>query len=208
MKQEFFKIVVDKPQKELYSRRNEGKICCFWCCHPFDHRPIGMPVRHIKMKERYFLQGVYCSWACVNAANRDQKDFRMVQRSGMIYELARRWHGVSARRTAPPRLALKMFGGTMSIEEFRSPPEKEYVVQTPPVLEIVPDEQLVLAKAFGPVASMPATQTSIPLSDAYIPCGENKPPQYHVNKVTVAERRKRKRVSDLKKMGININKNN
>lgn len=196
MQVQHFKIVVDKPQKDLYTKRNEGRVCCFWCCHPFDHRPVGLPVRHVERKERFFLEGVFCSWACVNAENRSRADFRMVQRSGMIYELARRWHGVRATRTAPPRLALKMFGGPMTIEEFRSPPDPDYVLQKPPVLNVVPDEQILLSRAFGPTSSMPPSLSCPPTSEMQ--------QSYHVDKVTVAERRKRKRVADLKRMGIKM----
>jgi hypothetical protein len=100
-------------------------------------------------------------------------------------------------------MALKMFGGTMTIEEFRDPPEKEYVLQAPPVLYVIPDEQVLLARSFGPASSMPPAPSQPPLSDAHI---VDLAPRYHVDKVTVAERRKRKRAADLQRMGVKIKK--
>ena len=204
MRKEHFKIIVDRPHRELYTKPNMGRVCCYWCCHPFDHRPVGLPVRYIERKEHFYMQGVYCSWACVNAENRDRPDFRMVQRSGMIYELAKRWHGVIPSRTAPHRLALKMFGGPMTIEEFRNPPDADYMLQTPPVLNIIPDEQILLARTFGPAASIRPSQSNAPLPERQMETMDTTKPKYNVNKVTVAERRKRKRALDLKKMGVNI----
>ena len=68
---------------------------------------------------------------------------------------------------------------------------------------IIPDEQILLARTFGPAASIRPSQTSAPLPERETETVDTKP-KYNVNKVTVAERRKRKRALDLKKMGVNI----
>lgn len=92
----------------------------------------------------------------------------------------------------------------MTIEEFRNPPDADYMLQTPPVLNIIPDEQILLARTFGPAASIRPSQSNAPLPERQMETMDTTKPKYNVNKVTVAERRKRKRALDLKKMGVNI----
>jgi hypothetical protein len=93
-------------------------IACFWCCHRFDTQPIILPVRD--QGEYIQVMGNYCSPECAMAYL-----FDMHQDSYARWEqlsLLNRLYGQAVGgpiKPAPPRQILKMFGGPMSIEEYR-----------------------------------------------------------------------------------------
>ena len=104
---------------DFYTKKTD--ICCFWCCHPFDTPPFGIPIKYrcqkatfrFAEKERFILRGVYCSVECALADNWVYNDYRVTERQCWIKMLAKdlamfRWHGTT---TCPPRRALKMFRG-------------------------------------------------------------------------------------------------
>ena len=94
-------------------------IACYWCCHKFNNTPFGIPVRYCN--ERFHVYGCFCSLECCAAYNLDSKDAAddVWERSSLINMLARRLDYKNYVRPAPSRLALKLFGGHMEIEEFR-----------------------------------------------------------------------------------------
>ena len=98
-------------------------ICCWWCCHSFECTPCTLPVKYDPLRKRYTFSGIFCSWGCVKAYNFDKHDHKMSERSGLISMLVRELHSVEysiSLKTAPHRQCLKMFGGYMSIDEFRN----------------------------------------------------------------------------------------
>ena len=94
-------------------------VACFWCCHKFDTRPIVLPVRD--QGEYIQVQGNYCSPECAMAYL-----FDMPQDSYARWEqlsLLNRLYGPAVGgpiKPAPSRQILKMFGGPVSIEEYRN----------------------------------------------------------------------------------------
>lgn len=95
-------------------------IHCYWCCHKFNNTPFGIPVKYIN--ERFHVYGCFCSLECCAAHNLDSKDSSddIWERSSLINMLARRLGYKNHIKPAPSRLALKIFGGHMDVEEFRS----------------------------------------------------------------------------------------
>lgn len=91
---------------------------CHWCCHAFDGIPFGMPIRLVK--DKFFLQGNFCSLECATAFNFSNSD---VSNKWKIYDLinlfAIRCKYMNNIKCAPNHRVLKMFGGTVSIDEFR-----------------------------------------------------------------------------------------
>jgi hypothetical protein len=94
-------------------------IACFWCCHRFDSRPVILPVRD--QGEYIQVMGNFCSPECSMAYL-----FDMQQDSYARWEqlsLLNRLYGQAvggAIKPAPPRQVLKMFGGPVSIEDYRN----------------------------------------------------------------------------------------
>lgn len=95
-------------------------ICCYWCCHRFDGPPVGIPVKFVEGK--FHVCGCFCSLECAAAHNfaANESHDEIWERNYLLNMLSRRMGGATLVKPAPPRLALKMFGGYMDIEEFRA----------------------------------------------------------------------------------------
>lgn len=95
-------------------------LCCHWCCHRFDTQPFGLPVSYTGGV--FQATGCFCSLGCASAYNADScaSADDVFERQALINLLS--WKlGLGQRvRPAPPRLSLHMFGGHLSIDEFRA----------------------------------------------------------------------------------------
>lgn len=95
-------------------------ICCYWCCHKFDNAPFGIPVNF--SKNNFDVFGCFCSLECAAAYNFKMQENvdEMWERYNLINLLHRRLElDGKIVKPAPDRLALKMFGGHLDIDEFR-----------------------------------------------------------------------------------------
>ena len=93
---------------------------CWWCCHPFDGQALHLPHKYDDMRKRFETMGNFCSWGCMKTFNLDTNKTRAGVIGGNIVLLHKAMYGhVKSIKCAPNRFALKEFGGTLSIEEFR-----------------------------------------------------------------------------------------
>jgi hypothetical protein len=118
------KVVELLTDFEMKSKNEEWptstSICCYWCCNPFDSVPFGIPVKYID--DKFHVFGCFCNLECAAAYNfesGESHDERW-ERYHLINLLSHKIGHVDRVRAAPSRLALKMFGGYMDLEEFRS----------------------------------------------------------------------------------------
>lgn len=115
---------------------------CQWCCHKFENTPIGIPVKYVK--SRFYLKGVFCSFNCAAASIFDQGSSDMWEHYSLLNLLYKQVTGVDEVRKiplAPPRESLDLFGGPMTIEQFREDSwknERKYDVVVPPIVSLVP----------------------------------------------------------------------
>ena len=113
-------------------------IACYWCCHQFNNTPFGIPVRYTN--DRFHVYGCFCSLECAAAYNLDSKDASddVWERSSLINMLARQLDYKNYVKPAPSRLSLKMFGGHMDIQEFRTYCQSNKVINInfPPMMTI------------------------------------------------------------------------
>lgn len=108
----------------------DSDICCWWCCHPFSTVPIPAVKGYDDRRDSFALQGVFCSWSCAKAYLMDSGSRDWSRNTMYLCQLRRRVEGKLMPITpAPNRFFLKMFGGTMSIEEFRACGDSSTVVQ-------------------------------------------------------------------------------
>jgi hypothetical protein len=130
------KVVELLKEFEMKSRSEEWpastSTCCYWCCHAFNNAPYGIPVKYTEQCNtsntnggKFSVYGCFCSLECASAYNFDSSSETIDEkweRYNLINFLARRLGTESIGRVklAPNRLALKMFGGHMDIEEFRA----------------------------------------------------------------------------------------
>lgn len=114
-------------------------VHCYWCCSAFEGRPVGLPVRYRAGK--YHVVGCFCSLSCAAAYNFEQSGRNIsvdesLSRYGLLNALSRSLGGgTTPVRPAPDRLALGMFGGHLSIDEFReaSSTSTRCIVNNPPM---------------------------------------------------------------------------
>lgn len=87
-------------------------LWCFHDCHPFDWRPV--------------VDGeVYCSWACRKANLCESQSYHNQQALQNLPTKARHQSGLQGEiKRAPPRRALAVFGGPLSIADFRAYADK------------------------------------------------------------------------------------
>lgn len=95
-------------------------IACYWCCHKFDTPPFGIPVKFAD--EKFHVFGCFCSLECAAAYNLASKESidEVWERHNLINLLSKRIGYKNIVKPAPNRLALQMFGGHLTIEEYRS----------------------------------------------------------------------------------------
>lgn len=140
-------------------------IHCYWCCHRFYNHPYGIPLKYVN--NRFYVHGCFCSLECATAYNFGNGGSidEMWERYSLINMMAHRLFenneseendhkenghcddtctggsrssAIGMVRQAPHRLALAMFGGHLSIEEFRSycPSHRLTVINFPPMMTL------------------------------------------------------------------------
>jgi len=100
----------------------QTNIHCWWCCHQFDSHPIGIPTKYDKISKTYKVIGCFCSFECAFAHCRDKNKKVYLSDFRVFYEKVTGEDGrhILSIRPAPDKWILKMFGGELSIEEFRA----------------------------------------------------------------------------------------
>ena len=95
---------------------------CWWCCHPYESPTLHMPFNYDDKIKKFKTAGQFCSWSCIKAYALERYG---LNKGGLICqnltllkkhttgELTRTW-------PAPSRQTLKVFGGTLTIDEFRA----------------------------------------------------------------------------------------
>jgi hypothetical protein len=95
-------------------------IWCYNCCHPFKTQPLGLPVEY--RKTVFHVEGVFCSFECMKRFNSDQTSSIKYQRANLITLLRQKMYPnqPDCIKMALPKYLLKVFGGNLSIEQFRT----------------------------------------------------------------------------------------
>lgn len=108
-------IVVNKDN---WATNNENT--CLWCCHSFKNKPYGIPFKYNNNK--FYVNGCFCTLECAAAYNFSEEKYiqDIWECYNLINLLSNKINYKSIVKLAPNRTALKMFGGNMEIDEFRS----------------------------------------------------------------------------------------
>lgn len=118
--------------------------CCFWCCHPFSWTASILPVSYDAYETMYACEGHFCSPECALAylySDPGMSDVTRWTRHALLSDLYRTLYTTRDLLPAPPRATLRMFGGPLSIEQFRqhtSFGDEIVAVQLPPLRLHVP----------------------------------------------------------------------
>lgn len=100
-------------------------LCCHCCMQMHTSTPAALPVECTYHHNTIVISFIhaFCDWHCVRAYNRSLTDVNMTKRETLIALAAKHIHKVPLTSTihpAPSRLALNVFGGSMSREQFNS----------------------------------------------------------------------------------------
>jgi len=128
-----------KESSELKKLPDHSDSACFWCCHTFTHRPVILPIRDTG--EYIQVTGNFCSPECATSYLFDmrQDSHTRWEQLSLLYRL----YGEVCKghiRPAPPRSVLSLFGGTLSIQEYRMLLQSQKVrvdIHLPPMVSIL-----------------------------------------------------------------------
>ena len=132
-------LVQFKDSSEVKQLPMQSDAACFWCCHTFTHRPVVLPIRDTG--EHLLVTGNFCSPECATSYL-----FDMRQDSHTRWEqfaLLHRVYGDACQGTiypAPTRNSLALFGGSLSIQEYRALIRSHKVrvdIHLPPMVSIL-----------------------------------------------------------------------
>jgi hypothetical protein len=129
--------LIDHNTKNKLIKKTD--ICCWWCCHQFKNSPIGLPIKH--ENSQFFVKGCFCSFNCALSYNNDSNSDNSSEYESLLYLLFKKMNNATEFKEiqeAPPRESLKMFGGLLSIDEFRNSFDIKYEIIYPPMLAIIP----------------------------------------------------------------------
>lgn len=89
---------------------------CWWCCHSFEWESLHFPYAFVS--NVFYTTGHFCSWGCMKAYAIERGKF---EACSLITLLRKRTEGkITPIKMAPKRYCLEMFGGDVTIDEFRS----------------------------------------------------------------------------------------
>lgn len=137
---EVMKEILGRTKKPTYTPTTS----CFWCCHAFPHTPCVLPISYDAYETMYTCEGHFCSPECALAylyAEPTVADGTRWTRHALLNDLYRSLYTKRDLLPAPPRATLRMFGGPLSIEQFREQTafgEEVLSVQLPPLRLHIP----------------------------------------------------------------------
>lgn len=132
-------LVQFKGASDVKTLPATSDAACFWCCHTFDHRPVVLPIRDTG--EHLLVMGNFCCPECAYAYLFDMRQDAHTrwEQQALLYRV----YGAACGGDiypAPHRTLLKMFGGTLSIEQYRQLIRSHKVrvdIHLPPMVSIL-----------------------------------------------------------------------
>ena len=125
----FFQI---DNQKKIWNQKTN--VACFWDCHKFDTIPIGIPERYIDNK--YYVSGCFCSINCALSYLIKENPIDIWDKMSLLKKMYQEITNNEDNLFIPafPRETLKLFGGSLEINQFRNKHlvlQHEYIVYQP-----------------------------------------------------------------------------
>jgi hypothetical protein len=132
-------LVQFKDSSEVKTIPSQSTAACFWCCHSFSHRPVVLPVRDTG--EHLIVMGNFCSPECASAYLFDMRQDAHTrwEQLALLYRV----YGEVCDNNihpAPPRSILQLFGGSLSIKDYRGLIHSHKVrvdIHLPPMVSIL-----------------------------------------------------------------------
>ena len=127
-------LVAPHATNELdYTQPND--LLCWHCAAPFDTPPLPIPLSFDQRTRQYVVEGNFCSLACCRGYLFERAPFDAGHRQLLLKQMALVIYDqdLDSVVAAPPHTALKSFGGTLSLDEFRGS-RTQVRIDVPPFL--------------------------------------------------------------------------
>ena len=118
------------------------KSNCWWCTYAVKNKALSLPITYDRRQTKFICNGHFCGWECMKAYNFYENASGKEYRSSLITMMYQSMSSQTKRISiAPPRQCLKIYGGKMTIDEFRKGNDESYtilphmMVQNPPSIE-------------------------------------------------------------------------
>ena len=96
-------------------------LACWHCCHSFSPQPpVPVPKDFDASEGAYIVYGCFCSLSCAKSHLLETHTFNSGYQVMLLSKMAKECYDCDNIVAAPPRLALDLFGGPFSIEQFRA----------------------------------------------------------------------------------------
>lgn len=123
-------------------------VLCHWCCHGITANKVGMPINYDSVHNVFHVYGQFCSLSCAAAYNvsTHMGSDRMWDIHSWIQMMAQVYQQTLPVRPAPSRYVLNIFGGPLSIEDFRAAHTslaRTVVLNVPPLVSVQPQVEWV-----------------------------------------------------------------
>ena len=160
-------------------------VPCLWDCHIFKNTPWGVPYKFTNGKFQLF--GNFCSANCVLAyiLQNYQDDDAMWDKVALLnlfyFKVTGEYKSIVP---AFDKMGLKLFGGTLDIEEYRNitgANEKAYGVEFPPCNTIIPMLEEIYKKTNLNNTFIPVDKTRLQTANNELKLKRSKPVVNHKN---------------------------
>ncbi len=163
-------IMVEFMNANMYHEwPDQTNIHCWWCAHQFEGPPCCLP--EYMRRDKFYVSGCFCTFNCAASYNFSRNDNSVWERYTLLNLMYKKLYNLPFVKIAmaPPREALKIFGGYMSIEEFRDhciKQDRAFQVVKPPLISIIPKIEENLHPKNRPVNEniLQSTQTKLKLT--------------------------------------------
>lgn len=95
---------------------------CFWCCHTFSWTPAFLPTHYDVYTNQFTAEGHFCSPECALSFlynDTSMTDSQRWIRHSLLQSVYRDSYKNKSLNFAPDKRVLRLFGGTLSIEQYR-----------------------------------------------------------------------------------------
>ena len=125
-------LVLNKFNNASFDKKTN--VHCFYCCHSFNTQPLSMPFQYIN--KQFYVKYCFCSWECMKSFNNESNETNTAHIFSLISLFYTHITGkFNSINFAPCKYKLEMFGGDMSINEFRNIKNKErYILANTPII--------------------------------------------------------------------------
>jgi hypothetical protein len=159
---------------------DKTNISCWWCCHKFDNVPCSLP--HSYKKDKFYVRGVFCTFNCAASHNFSLNDDNVYERYSLLNLMYKKlyYRKIIKINLSPPRESLKLFGGYLSIEEFRENSlsnDKLFNLIDPPLISIIPkiEESVNHNKSFNNTLKLNLNENILQKTQDTLKLKRNKP---------------------------------